>query len=301
MNEIEKISITEIDRENWRFILYESEDETLYGSFVYSPQSFIDLSMIIELTEDEKRKYESSRIEFLKFADEIRFNHNEYIQRRLDEKKFKFINRPIYNIVSIDLNRQESIKQLHTTFKQKLNFPDFYGMNWDAFWDVITGESKMPTNLILYNYKSLGDRFKDSASQLSRIKVDFNKLNPNKQIHFDYKNEIENIHLASEPSSLFKTRPFQYGLRGDLPLWDDLEEEFKQLSIPKTEDELITNLYQTIEKLTGLNLLTKEKIYVERYNKGGMSGGTVSGRFWLKKGIPLIIGRYREMKKADNT
>lgn len=38
----------------------------------------------------------------------------------------------------IDFNEITTPKALHTYFKKEFEFPDYYGMNWDAFWDCMT-------------------------------------------------------------------------------------------------------------------------------------------------------------------
>ena len=49
--------------------------------------------------------------------------------------------------IFINLSDIQSIEELHQLLKNKLNFPAFYGMNWDAFWDSITGLVEMPDNI----------------------------------------------------------------------------------------------------------------------------------------------------------
>jgi hypothetical protein len=87
---VEKIELTEIDKEHWRFILYENSKKEWIGDFVYSPQSFIDLSMLIKLTNEEKEICRNDRTQLLKLADQIRSNHREFLSRSLDRKKYMF-------------------------------------------------------------------------------------------------------------------------------------------------------------------------------------------------------------------
>ncbi|WKX70176.1 barstar family protein [Streptomyces sp. XD-27] len=47
----------------------------------------------------------------------------------------------------IDLAGVTTVRHLHVLLKQELGFPDFYGMNWDAFWDAITGLVELPRDL----------------------------------------------------------------------------------------------------------------------------------------------------------
>nr|WP_257207653.1 barstar family protein [Bacillus cereus] len=41
-------------------------------------------------------------------------------------------------------------KEFYLLFKEKLEFPDFYGENWDAFWDCITGSVFPLPNKIIF-------------------------------------------------------------------------------------------------------------------------------------------------------
>jgi RNAse (barnase) inhibitor barstar len=167
MNESQNI-LVEIDRENWRYILYESNEGETYGDFIYSPQSFIDLSMLLKLNTYEVAYINKSRENKLKFADEIRSDSKKFIDKSLNRENFKLYNRPNYNIQTIELDKIISIDQLHKELQRVLRFPESYGKNWDAFWDCITGESKMPTNLIFYNYKTLSERFKEELQFLHK-------------------------------------------------------------------------------------------------------------------------------------
>lgn len=82
----------------------------------------------------------------------------------------------------IDLKNIQSIKELHSVFKKELGFPDFYGENWDAFWDSIIGLVEMPPVLILENWNNFATRFPDDSSKLTEIITLFNKENKNSKI-----------------------------------------------------------------------------------------------------------------------
>ncbi|MFJ5518048.1 barstar family protein [Streptomyces griseoluteus] len=47
-------------------------------------------------------------------------------------------------MITIDVSEVSDESALHLLLKQKLGFPDFYGMNWNAFWDAITGLRAVP-------------------------------------------------------------------------------------------------------------------------------------------------------------
>ena len=38
---------------------------------------------------------------------------------------------------------------------KELNFPEFYGMNWDAFWDTITGLVELPERVTIKGWNNL--------------------------------------------------------------------------------------------------------------------------------------------------
>ena len=42
-------------------------------------------------------------------------------------------------IITLDLNGCRYIDELHQRIKHAFGFPDYYGENWDAFWDLIRG------------------------------------------------------------------------------------------------------------------------------------------------------------------
>lgn len=68
-----------------------------------------------------------------------------------------------HEIVEIELGDIESVAQLHTRLMTQLEFPDWYGRNWDAFWDAITALVEMPLVLRLKNWMEFERRFPSDA------------------------------------------------------------------------------------------------------------------------------------------
>ena len=56
-----------------------------------------------------------------------------------EEKAFKEITE--YPIV-LDFSLCNNKYRIHNLLKDKFGFPDYYGENWDAFWDCIDGLSR---------------------------------------------------------------------------------------------------------------------------------------------------------------
>ncbi|MGK5029631.1 barstar family protein [Janthinobacterium sp. MDT1-19] len=77
------------------------------------------------------------------------------------------MNRPAH--ISIDLSDINTARQLHATLAAALAFPAFYGMNWDAFWDAITGLVEMPQQLQFTAWQALEERLPRDAAILQRI------------------------------------------------------------------------------------------------------------------------------------
>ena len=72
-------------------------------------------------------------------------------------------------LVTIDLSDINSPRQLHAALASALGFPSFYGMNWDAFWDAITGLVDMPQQLELRGWQDFATRLPADAALLQRI------------------------------------------------------------------------------------------------------------------------------------
>ena len=66
-------------------------------------------------------------------------------------------------MVVFDLSAITSVRDLHALMAKTLDFPDWYGPNWDAFWDVIIGLVEMPERLRLVGWDSFRQRFPRDA------------------------------------------------------------------------------------------------------------------------------------------
>lgn len=82
----------------------------------------------------------------------------------------------------IDVGNISTVQELHLKFKTELGFPDFYGMNWDAFWDAITGLVDMPEELIIYNFEKLEETLPSDAEILRDLITEYNHLGRDTEI-----------------------------------------------------------------------------------------------------------------------
>jgi RNAse (barnase) inhibitor barstar len=77
--------------------------------------------------------------------------------------------------ISIDVSVIESSEQLQKLLKESLRFPDFYGNNWDAFWDSITGLVAMPEKFEITGWQHLTKVLPKDAELLLECLNDYNK------------------------------------------------------------------------------------------------------------------------------
>jgi RNAse (barnase) inhibitor barstar len=82
------------------------------------------------------------------------------------------------SMVKIDVSDVGSVQELHERLALALAFPDFYGKNWAAFWDSITGLVKMPRRLVITGWSNVASRWPKDAQIMLDCLRDLNKLYP---------------------------------------------------------------------------------------------------------------------------
>lgn len=97
--------------------------------------------------------------------------------------------------------------------------------------------------------------------------------------------------LSNQIKTVF-TEPWQWGLRGDPFLWNELRDHFSAVGLPATSEEFVQQVGSKIKELTGSDLRGDQPIFVERYDAGGMSSGHVCAEWWRGEGIPLLAEQY---------
>ncbi len=99
-------------------------------------------------------------------------------------------------------------------------------------------------------------------------------------------------------TDLFDPAPDIWGFRGDLFLWIEMRGALNHVPIPvqaETLNQVITALFLV---LTGSELSSEVEIHVSRLERGGMSSGMVSGKFWHDTFIPMIQQRAQWLHEA---
>lgn len=88
--------------------------------------------------------------------------------------------------VVIDVSNVRTNEELHHLLKTSLEFPDFYGMNWSAFWDAITGLVMLPKKIRFVGWIQLVTHLPKSAEFLQKTLKDKNDMYPSTSVEFEY-------------------------------------------------------------------------------------------------------------------
>jgi ribonuclease inhibitor len=89
-------------------------------------------------------------------------------------------------IIEINLSGVVTAKDLHRVLLRALDFPDFYGQNWDAFWDAITGLVEMPRVLRFHGWEAFSDRLPREAQMLRQCLDNMQREYPTQAAQVEY-------------------------------------------------------------------------------------------------------------------
>ena len=76
--------------------------------------------------------------------------------------------------------------ELHQRLMTALDFPAFYGRNWDAFWDSITGLVEMPRNLRLEGWSDFAARLPRDAQLMKECLEQMLRESPERAATVEY-------------------------------------------------------------------------------------------------------------------
>jgi ribonuclease inhibitor len=88
--------------------------------------------------------------------------------------------------IDVHLHGVQSSQELHRLLQAKLAFPSWYGRNWDAFWDSITGLVAMPLTLRLLGWAELEARLPRDAHHLRQCLKEMAEKYPDEAAHVVY-------------------------------------------------------------------------------------------------------------------
>ena len=92
------------------------------------------------------------------------------------------------NELIIDLKAINTKQDFHSLLSDKLGFPEWYGNNWDAFWDLITDTEivKLPDKLTFIGFKELSERLPKDTQLLQQCFFDLKNKYPSIRIKVIY-------------------------------------------------------------------------------------------------------------------
>ena len=85
---------------------------------------------------------------------------------------------PLSDHVTVDLSSAPTSSDVHAAFASALRFPDFYGRNWDASWDTVTGLVEMRRKLSVNGWSHLEAVLPRDARMLRECLADMNRKYP---------------------------------------------------------------------------------------------------------------------------
>lgn len=88
--------------------------------------------------------------------------------------------------LTIDGDKIETKAQLHKLFADALEFPYWYGNNFDALFDMLSAEVSEPLLIRVINPAQLQENLGPAADVLSRVLVHAALENRNLEIDYDY-------------------------------------------------------------------------------------------------------------------
>ncbi|MGA5601688.1 barstar family protein [Streptomyces griseoincarnatus] len=73
----------------------------------------------------------------------------------------------------IDLTEVRDAEGLQRLLQRELQFPDFYGRNWNAFWDAVTGLVDLPYKLTFTGWVAFSASLPAEAGTLRELLDDY--------------------------------------------------------------------------------------------------------------------------------
>ena len=74
---------------------------------------------------------------------------------------------------TIDFTKVNSYLEMHFVIRQALDWPDYYGCNWDAFWDCLTNMVGRPIHIEIIGLDVVERKFDDAAKTMVDILREF--------------------------------------------------------------------------------------------------------------------------------
>lgn len=87
-------------------------------------------------------------------------------------------------VIILNAKRMTSVQELHSYIKRKLDFPDYYGGNLDALWDLLSTISN-PIHIKLVNIEELYNNLGEYAEPFLSVFIEAAEENNNLQFQIE--------------------------------------------------------------------------------------------------------------------
>ena len=77
------------------------------------------------------------------------------------------------NVYTIDFTNVDHYLEIHFVIRQALDFPDYYGCNWDAFWDCLTNMVGRPIHIKIIGFDIIERKFENAAKIMMETLKEF--------------------------------------------------------------------------------------------------------------------------------
>lgn len=84
---------------------------------------------------------------------------------------------------TIDFSNVKYYGEIHTIIKEALDFPDYYGRNWDAFWDCLTDMVGRKVAIEIIGMDRIRDMYPDIAVKMLGILKGFKHYEDDEFVH----------------------------------------------------------------------------------------------------------------------
>ena len=73
------------------------------------------------------------------------------------------------NLYTLDFRNVQYYSEVHTIIKESLDFPDYYGRNWDAFWDCLSDMYGDPVHIEILGLDNVERKSPIAAEKIVKI------------------------------------------------------------------------------------------------------------------------------------
>ena len=89
-------------------------------------------------------------------------------------------------LYTLDFRNVQQYWEIHSVIRQALDFPDYYGCNWSAFWDCMTDMCVEPINIEIIGLdvveRKFGDATKIMVETLREVKEFAKEIGSNLEV-----------------------------------------------------------------------------------------------------------------------